>query len=316
MFLTELFESAQEKHAAFCFGRMNPPTVGHAQLIDTVAKAAQGGDYFVFVSQTQDSKKNPLDYATKVKFLKALFPQQASHIVYDLQLKTIIQVAQWLHSKGYRSITFVAGSDRLDSFKKLLTDYNGKDYQFDSIDFVSSGDRDPDADGVAGVSASDAREAAARGDEQAFVQATGAGKLAPALYQAVRKGMLLEDLTESSVQDPKPGYYFYNVDTNTQRSAAIKAGLKQTMSGKWHYEVKDATKWNRSPMASTMDKMTIGHADKLFGPHKFWAPNVNEASGYIPKNKKEAKDPRWSNALTVDVHPDTPTKNAKALRLI
>jgi hypothetical protein len=40
------------------------------------------------------------------------------------------------------------------------------------------------------------------------------------------------------------------------------------------------------------------------------------ASGYIPKNKREAKDPRWSNALTVDVHPDTPTKNMKALKLV
>ena len=43
--------------------------------------------------------------------------------------------------------------------------------------------------------------------------------------------------------------------------------------------------------------------------------SVEECSGYIPKNKKEAKDPRWSNALTVDVHPDTPLKNAQAFKL-
>ena len=65
MFLSQLFESTTPKHAAFCFGRMNPPTVGHGQLISPVASASQGGDYFVFVSQTQDKKKNPLDYATK-----------------------------------------------------------------------------------------------------------------------------------------------------------------------------------------------------------------------------------------------------------
>jgi hypothetical protein len=197
MFLTELFEQQTTKHAAFCFGRMNPPTVGHAQLINTVAKAAQGGDYFVFVSQTQDSKKNPLDYATKVKFIKALFPDQAGHVVYASELKTIMQVAEWLYNAGYRSVTFAAGSDRLDSFKKLLTDYNGKEggnvyYKFDAINFVSSGDRDPDADGIAGVSASSAREAASQGNLEAFAQATGAGKLAKPLYDAVRKGMLLE----------------------------------------------------------------------------------------------------------------------------
>lgn len=239
MFLSQLFEAVDKRHAAFCFGRMNPPTVGHGQLINTVARSAAGGDYFIFTSQSQDPKKNPLDYATKVKFLKALFPEHASHIVQDPSLKTIMHVAHWLYAKGYRSVTFVAGSDRLADFKELLEKYNGVEgangyYQFDSIAFVSSGDRDPDAEGVTGVSASAARAAAAAGDFEAFSQAVGAGKLTQQLYDAVRKGM-----------------------------------------------------------------------------------NINEnASGYIPKNKREARDPRWSNALSVDVTPETPTKNARALRLI
>lgn len=237
MFLAQLFEAIDKRHAAFCFGRMNPPTLGHKQLADTVAKSAAGGDYFIFTSQTQDPKKNPLDYATKVKFLKALMPEYAGHIVYDPSLKTIIQIAHWLYAKGYRSVTFVAGSDRIEGFKELLNKYNGVEgpngfYKFDSINIVSSGDRDPDGDGLAGISATGAREAAKAGNLEAFAQATGAGKLAQPLYDAVRKGMLVE------------------------------------------------------------------------------------CSGYIPKNKKEARDPRWSNALTVDVHTDTPRKNMKALRLI
>ena len=317
MFLAQLFEAIDKRHASFCFGRMNPPTVGHAQVINTVANSAQGGDYFVFVSQSQDSKKNPLDYSTKVKFIKSLFPEQANHVVYDPSLKTIIQVAHWLYAKGYRNVTFVAGSDRIESFRKLLTDYNGVEgpngfYKFDSINFASSGDRDPDGEGLAGVSATAAREAAKAGNLQAFTKATGAGKLAEPLYHAVRKGMLVESINK---QDPKPGYYFYNISAD-QHIAAIKAGLKKTMSGKWAYEVKDSTKWNRSPMASSIDKMTIEHADKLFGAHKFWSPVKEDASGYIPKNKREAKDPRWSNALSVDVTPKTPYKNAKALRLV
>lgn len=238
MFLSQLFEAIDKRHAAFCFGRMNPPTLGHKQLADTVARAAQGGDYFIFTSQSQDSKKNPLDYATKVKFLKALMPEHAGHVVYDSGLKTIIQIAHWLYNKGYRSVTFVAGSDRIEGFTELLNKYNGVEgpngfYKFDTINFASSGDRDPDGEGLAGISATAAREAAKANNLEAFAKATGAGELAPQLFQAVRKGMLLED-----------------------------------------------------------------------------------ASGYIPKNKREAKDPRWSNALTVDVHPDTPRKNMKALRLI
>jgi hypothetical protein len=37
---------------------------------------------------------------------------------------------------------------------------------------------------------------------------------------------------------------------------------------------------------------------------------VKEASGHIPKNEKEANDPRWSNALTVDVGPGEDKKQA------
>lgn len=238
MFLQQLFEAIDKQHAAFCFGRMNPPTIGHGQLIDTVANAAAGGDYFVFVSQTQDSKKNPLDYQTKIKFVKAMFPNHAGHVVEDTQLRTIIQIAQWLYNKGYRAVTFVAGGDRIAGFTELLNKYNGQGqegdagyYKFDTINVASSGDRDPDAEGVAGVSASAARSAAAAGDLSAFTQATGAGELAKPLYAAVRRGMLIE------------------------------------------------------------------------------------CSGYIPKNKREAKDPRYSSALTVDIKPGAINKNLKALRL-
>lgn len=199
MLLTQLFEAVDDnKHASFCFGRMNPPTVGHEQLLNTVAKSAQGGDYFIFTSQTQDPKKNPLDFTTKVKFLAAMFPQHSKHIVANRELNTIMKVASWLYDRGYRSVTFVAGSDRLDGFKKLLNDYNGNEqnksyYNFKNINFVSSGEREDGAEGLAGVSASGAREAAAKGDQEAFAQATGAGKLTDALYHAVRKGMTVEE---------------------------------------------------------------------------------------------------------------------------
>jgi hypothetical protein len=285
MFITDLFEDNSVKHASFCFGRMNPPTVGHAQLINTVAKASQGGDYFVFVSQSQDSKKNPLDYATKIKFLRALFPDQAGHIVSEPTVKTIMDVIHWLYAKGYRSITMIAGSDRLGSFQELLPKYNGVEgvngayYKFDNINFVSSGERDPDAEGIAGVSASSAREAAKAGNLEAFAQATGAGKLAEPLYNAVRKGMLLADpeLAESV-------------------PAHAPTGKEWDRLPEWKKE------WYRNWTGGLCK-----HPQPYHEP-RWWDPDrpMSECSGYIPKNKKEAKDPRWSNALTVDVTTQTP----------
>jgi hypothetical protein len=196
MKLNELFE-AEVKHITFCFGRMNPPTIGHEQVLSTVASV--GGDHKIFLSQTQDKKKNPLDYPTKVKFLKLMFPKFAGSVVEDASLNTIGKVCSSLYDQGYRHITLVAGSDRLEDMLKLIRDYNGIEgkahgfYKFDTIDGSSSGDRDPDAEGVSGVSASTARAAAANGNLEEFNNATGAGQYAEELYNAVRKGMGIKD---------------------------------------------------------------------------------------------------------------------------
>jgi hypothetical protein len=216
---------------------MNPPTIGHARLLNTTARASAGGDYYIFLSHTQDSKKNPLDYNTKIDFVKSMYPQHADHVSYG-SLRTIMEIMEFLYHNNYTDVTYVCGNDRLPAFKELLNKYNGVEggktyYKFNSIDIVSSGPRDPDDDGIAGVSASAARAAAEAGDKEEFKKITGAGRFASQLYRAVRKGMLKED-----------------------------------------------------------------------------------ASGYIPKNKREAKDPRWSNALSVDVTPETPRKNVKALKLV
>ena len=200
MLLLELFE-AGAKHVTFCFGRMNPPTIGHKQVLDTMKK--QGGDMRIFVSQTQDKKKNPLDYATKIKFIKEMFPEYAGDVVDNSGLNTIGKVASYLHEQGYNSATFVAGSDRLEDMKSLLTQYNGVEgkahgfYDFEVLDFVSSGEREDGAEGVTGVSASGARAAAANNDFESFQEATGAGELAKPLFAAVRKGLgINEDVAE------------------------------------------------------------------------------------------------------------------------
>jgi len=207
MLLNELFEDGT-KHVTFCFGRMNPPTIGHKQVLDTMK--SQGGEMKIFVSQSQDKKKNPLDYGTKIKFIKAMFPQYAKDVVENAALNTIGKVASYLHEQGYNAVTFVAGSDRLEDMKSLLTQYNGVEgkahgfYKFDVIDFASSGDREDGAEGVAGVSASGARSAAANNDFEGFQEATGAGELAKPLFAAVRKGMgINESISEAPIEmDP------------------------------------------------------------------------------------------------------------------
>jgi hypothetical protein len=198
MLLTEIYQPKKPKHAAFCYGRVNPPTIGHARLFNTTARASKGGDYYIFLSHTQDSKKNPLDYNTKVDFVKAIYPQHADHVSTG-GLKGIMEILEFLYHHNYTDVTFVCGNDRLPTFTKLLNDYNGLEgkptyFKFNSINIVSSGPRDPDKDDdIAGVSASAARLAAKEGKFEKFKEITGAGRYAKQLYRAVRKGMLVED---------------------------------------------------------------------------------------------------------------------------
>ena len=182
MLLRELYEA--EKAATLAFGRMNPPTIGHKKLVDVVA--SQPGDPFLFITQTQKPKTDPLDFQTKLKFAKRFFPNVT---VGNSEVNTIIKALQKLESMGYNSITYVAGSDRVEDFKNLITKYNGKDYNFNNISVVSAGERDPDADGAEGMSASKMRAAAMSDDFDAFKQGVVDQSLANQLYDAVRKGM-------------------------------------------------------------------------------------------------------------------------------
>ena len=199
MLLREMFEA--KKTAVFAFGRMNPPTIGHAKLVDVVKH--QQGTPFLFLTHTQKPKTDPLSFAEKVFFAQKSF--QGIEIG-NSNVKTIIDAMKHLESKGFSDIIYVAGSDRVDSFKKLLNDYNGKDYNFDSIEIVSAGQRDPDADGAEGMSASKLKTAAADGNFETFkTGVAGDEKLAQMMYDKVRAGMgIQENLDELVVKQQKP----------------------------------------------------------------------------------------------------------------
>ena len=187
MKIRNLFEAS--KTAVLAFGRMNPPTIGHKKLADKVASIP--GDPYIFVTQSQKPKTDPLAFADKLKFAQASFPNVK---VGSSDVKTIIQALQKIEAMRYDSIVYVAGSDRIQDFTTLINKYNGKEYNFKSIQVVSAGERDPDAEGAEGMSASKMRAAAATGDFDSFQQGVANPKIAQQMYDAVRKGMgVIED---------------------------------------------------------------------------------------------------------------------------
>lgn len=156
--------TAGAKIAAFTFGRFNPPTTGHELLINKVKEFAGGGDYYVFPSHTTDTKgKNPLSAAQKVTLMKLMFPKHKDSIILDDTIRDALKALKWLEEKGYTDAIFVVGSDRVPAFQ-FIKQYNGKDYNMNTVEIKSAGERDPDADDVSGMSASKVRNAIVSGD--------------------------------------------------------------------------------------------------------------------------------------------------------
>lgn len=152
----------EERECYFTFGRMNPPTIGHGKVMDTLATKSGKSDYKVFVSQSQNPKKDPLTYSQKVKHIRKMFPKHARNVMMDKKIKNVFDVAASLYDQGYRNVTMVVGEDRIREFDTLLNKYNAQKarhgfYNFKSIKIVSAGARDPDAEGVEGMSASKQR---------------------------------------------------------------------------------------------------------------------------------------------------------------
>tara|TARA_A100001201_G_scaffold2540_5_gene6382 strand:- start:255 stop:1487 length:1233 start_codon:yes stop_codon:yes gene_type:complete len=177
------------------FGRFNPPTVGHGKLLAATKKAAEGQDFKIYPSRTQDAKKNPLDPDMKVSYMKKMFPDYEENIINDDEMKTIFNVLTTADEQGYRNVNIVVGSDRQAEFENLATKYNGDLYDFENIRVISAGVRDADAEGVEGMSASKMRKAVQDDDFDAFRRGTPKeldDGDTQALFDAVRQGMKLK----------------------------------------------------------------------------------------------------------------------------
>lgn len=152
----------------FTFGRFQPPTIAHEMMCNKIGivAASSGADHAIYVSKTQDKKKNPLHVEDKITFLREMCPR-ANFVACDEVVRTPVEAAKALNEK-YRNLVFIVGSDRIDTLGKVIEQQNGIDYHYDNILVLSAGDRDPDSDGVEGVSGTAAREAALTGNFDAF----------------------------------------------------------------------------------------------------------------------------------------------------
>ena len=185
--------------AVFTFGRFNPPTIGHEKLLKVLASTAtkNDADKFIYLSQSQDAKKNPLSASQKLMFMKLMFPKHRRDFPTTSARTAIEALVELYEQQKYSKVIMIVGSDRVREFDAFLNKYNDVKskhgyYNFENIDVISAGERDPDAEGASGMSASKMRAAVQEGNYDLFKMGVPAGvseKNCHILYNAVAKGM-------------------------------------------------------------------------------------------------------------------------------
>ena len=185
---------AKKGSVVFAWGRFNPPTIGHEKLLDKLARVS-ANEMRVYISKSNDPQKNPLNPRQKLDYMKKIFPRYARKIMIP-RTNIVIDIITDLYKEGYTNLKMVAGSDRVQEFKKLFTTYNDVKsrhgyYNFDSIEIINAGERDPDADGATGMSASKMRSAAKDNDLKSFEKGLPNFRDVEKLFKDVRRGMNL-----------------------------------------------------------------------------------------------------------------------------
>ena len=178
--MTKLLESSAT--AVLAFGRMNPPSIGHLEMMKDLVKVAKqkGGEPFLYLSHTSDAKKNPLTYDDKIKFVKKYAPKELNVVKSDV--RTFMDACKEVVKNGAQNIVFVCGEDRKDEYTRLLTKYKDE-IGAENVE-VYSGSR------TEGISGSKLRAMAVDGDLEGFKKVSIAkGKDADTIYNLVRKGL-------------------------------------------------------------------------------------------------------------------------------
>ncbi len=277
----QLIKELPSKTVVFAFGRFNPPTIGHELLVKAVKKLAQqkNADHVIYASRSQDSKKNPLTVDKKVKYLNLMF-RNTKFAAANEHVRTFIEAAKELN-KRYKNIVMVAGSDRVPEFKRLLNTYNGKEFNFDTIEVISAGERDPDADDASGMSASKMRALAVKGNYSEFkkgLPSTVRDIDGKRLMNDIREGMGLESIKEQIVlvkDDLREKYFrgeIFNegdiVESDGEKFTIVKRGsnhllLKEqtgALVSKWIHDVQPT---EEKDMNEALTDKTLKPNDKL-----------------------------------------------------
>ena len=191
------------KTAVFTFGRFNPPTIAHEKIMGLIRKIGtevKADLVAVFPTHTQNKKTDPLNFNEKAAYLRS-FTLPGVEIL--PQGKTLFAVLKYLSDNGYTKVIQVAGSDRIPEYEKLINMYNNKPsktqheilFNIPDYTFKSSGQRDPDAEGVAGTSATEARKCVKRNDLSGFLIIVAPGGMSTAA-EAENKDRLWRRLRE------------------------------------------------------------------------------------------------------------------------
>ena len=172
-------EKEEDKTAVMTFGRFNPPTIGHEKLIQKTEEEARkhGGTAHIVASHSEGTAKNPVPQKAKLSYLQNMVNPNTELTGSSKDAPTLIHHAARLFKQGHKHLVVVAGSDRVNEYQDLLDKYNNGEkyphgsYKFRSIKVLSAGQRDPDAEGVAGMSGTKIRDYARQGNIAKFKQA-------------------------------------------------------------------------------------------------------------------------------------------------
>jgi len=198
-------QKENHQNVLFTFGRFQPPTIGHKVLIDFIASESaklDGTDGYIFVSSTQNKQlrpknifestkqnENPLSVDVKVLYLKKMYPETSVKIINttECECRTIFSIIDKLKSAGYTGLTMAVGSDRVESFKPLMSRVG--------VNVIAAGERviNASSNSVKAMSGTKMREAAVAGNVNAFKQGVLIGSMtdtdAMELLNAVRSGL-------------------------------------------------------------------------------------------------------------------------------
>ena len=317
----EIMGTPTSEGAVVVFGRFNPPTTGHEKLLKSAGTEASrtGADLRIYPSRSVDAKKNPLQPGTKIEYMQKMFPDFAEDIKDDPNAKTIFDVLIACQNLAYKSVTIVVGQDRLAEFQGLAQKYNGDLYDFEEIKVISAGQRDADAEGLEGMSASKMRDAAAKDDFKAFAKGIpNIGNMDKKnLYNILQKSMgvkktelAAETWTYAPKLDPfglrvaylkeqcfKVGSLVENVNTGvrgriTRRCAnhVIVQTPEHTMFKAWLKDLTEAYDVGTDEYRRYVQSMTPGQGDVKFHDKPDIKP-ITTGSYYDGKKVKNPNDP-------------------------